>query len=100
MGDRRRLEMPQQRRHHPHRVEEPAANAQKAHLQGKSELEFRTAAFLDDPGLLGRELEEHLDLEGGRFARAGAADPVTGGGSGEAKSCGAVHGLWELAPAC
>ena len=27
------------------------------------------AAFLDDPGLLGREMEEHLDLEGRHLAR-------------------------------
>jgi hypothetical protein len=27
------------------------------------------AAIFDDPSLPGRELEEHLDLEGGHFAR-------------------------------
>lgn len=60
---------PQQRRHHLHRIEEPAAHAQKAHLQGKPQLGLRSAAFLDDPGHLGRELEEHFDLAGSHLAR-------------------------------
>jgi hypothetical protein len=60
---------PQLRWHHPHRIEESAAHAQKPNLQGESELELRPPAFLDDPGLLGRELEEHLDLEGRHLAR-------------------------------
>ena len=60
---------PQQRRDDPNRVEEPAAHPQKADLQGEPELELRPSAVLDDPGLLGRELEEHLDLEGCHLAR-------------------------------
>jgi hypothetical protein len=60
---------PEERRDDPHRVEEPATHPRKANPQGKSELELRTSAPLDDPGLLGRELEEHLDLEGRYLAR-------------------------------
>jgi hypothetical protein len=60
---------PQQRRHHPHRIEEPAAHAQKPDLQRKSQLELGPTPLFDDPGFLGRELEEHLDLEGRYLAR-------------------------------
>jgi hypothetical protein len=60
---------PEQRRDDPYRVEEPATHPQKANLQGESEHELRPSALLDDPGLLGRELEEDLDLEGRHLAR-------------------------------
>jgi hypothetical protein len=60
---------PHQRRHDPHRVDESAAPAQKSILRGKSQLELRPAAFLDNPGLLGRDLQEHVDLEGRYLAR-------------------------------
>jgi len=63
---------PQQRWHHPYSIEESAAHAQKPDLQCKPKLELRPAAFLDDPSLLGRELEENLDLEG-RHCRIGRA---------------------------
>ncbi len=53
----------------PNRVEEPAAHPQKADLQSEPALELRPTAVLGDPGLLGRELEEHLDLEGRQLAR-------------------------------
>jgi hypothetical protein len=48
---------PQQRRHHPYRIEEPAAHAQKPDLQRKSQLELGPTPLFDDPGFLGRELE-------------------------------------------
>ena len=38
-------------------------------LQGKPEPELRSAAFLDDPGRLGRILEENFYLEGRYLAR-------------------------------
>ena len=60
---------PEQRRNDPNRVEEPAAHPQKAYLQGEPKLELGPSAFLDDPGLVGRELEEHLDLKGRHLAR-------------------------------
>ena len=60
---------PEERRHNPNGLEKPPAHAQKADLQRKAELELRSSAFLDDPALVGRELEEHLDLEGRNLAR-------------------------------
>jgi len=60
---------PQQSRDDPNRLEHPSAHAQKADLQGESELQLRSSAFLDDPVLVGREPEKHLDLEGRDFAR-------------------------------
>src|ERR1700692_4249672 len=58
---------PQQRRHHPYRIEEPAAHAQKPDLQRKAQLELGPTPLFDNPGFLSRELEEHLDLEGRYF---------------------------------
>ena len=55
---------PQQWRHHPHRIQKPAAHAQKSNLQGKPQLELGPPTLIDNPGFLRRELEEHLHLEG------------------------------------
>ncbi len=60
---------PQQRRDDPNRLEQPPVHARKADLQGEPELQLRSSAFLDNPALVGRELEEHLDLESGHFTR-------------------------------
>jgi hypothetical protein len=40
----------------------PAAHAQKPDLQRKPPFELGPTPLFDDPGFLGPELEEHLDL--------------------------------------
>jgi hypothetical protein len=60
---------PQQRRHHPHRIEKPAAHAQKPNLQGQTQLELGPPALINNPRFFRRKLEEHLNLEGRNLAR-------------------------------
>ena len=62
-------------RSEPNRLEQPPAHAQKANLQGETELQLRSSAFLDDPALVGRELAEHRDLKGRYLALAEALHP-------------------------
>jgi len=62
---------PQQPRNHPNRIEE---HPQKPDLQRKTPPELGPATLLDKPAFVGRELEEHLDLDGPLPRAAGAAD--------------------------
>lgn len=59
---------PKERWHDPHRIEMFAAHTQKPDLQGKTELELRSPAFLDDPGFLSQNWKT-LHLEGRQLGR-------------------------------
>ena len=60
---------PQGRRHDAHRIEQPTAHAQKADLQGQSQLQRRPPPLLDQLPFSQREGEKRLDLEAAQITR-------------------------------